>query len=52
MQDGTIRMNGLYVRPTDRAATVVAGVLTGNAARQTEGEKNDAPEYSPTPPRL
>lgn len=43
-QDGTIRMDGPYVRPEDRAAAVEAEVLTGHAARQIEGAKADAPK--------
>ena len=43
-QDGTIRMEGPYVRPEDRSAAIEAGVLTGHAARQTENAKADAPK--------
>ena len=43
-QDGQIRMDGPYVRPEDRAAAIEAEVLTGHAARQIEGAKDDAPK--------
>jgi len=43
-QDGTIRMDGPYVRPEDRAAAIEAEVLTGHAARQIERAKADAPK--------
>ena len=43
-QDGQIRMDGPYVRPEDRAAAIEAEVLTGHAARQIEGGKDDAPK--------
>ena len=37
-------MDGPYVRPEDRTAAIEAGVLTGHAARQIEGAKEDAPK--------
>lgn len=43
-QDGKIRMDGPYVRPEDRTAAIEAGVLTGDAARQIESGKDDAPK--------
>lgn len=43
-QDGTIRIDGPYVRPENRAGAIEAGVLTGHAARQIENTKTDAPK--------
>ena len=43
-QDGTIKTEGPYVRPEDRARAIEAGVLTGHAARPIEGTKADAPK--------